>query len=68
MHSIDPQFKKIFDEMEEGHFQLHQRLNAWPERGAELEVRLQEEVNKWESWVYSEMDAIGEVAESFDAE
>jgi extracellular factor (EF) 3-hydroxypalmitic acid methyl ester biosynthesis protein len=68
MHSIDPRFKKIFDEMEEGHLQLHQRLNAWPERGTELETRLYEEVNKWESWVYSAMDAIGEVAECFDTQ
>jgi extracellular factor (EF) 3-hydroxypalmitic acid methyl ester biosynthesis protein len=44
MHSIDPRFKKVFDEMEDGHLQLHRRLNALPERGPELEARLQVEL------------------------
>lgn len=61
MHSIDPQFKKIFDEMEEGHLQLHQRLNAWPERGVELEARLSNELKSYTSWRSFLADKLGEI-------
>jgi len=68
MHSIDPQFKKIFDEMEEGHLQLHQRLNAWQEQGPELEVRLRDELVGLEnlSFYNSHSDQLGEIVERFD--
>jgi extracellular factor (EF) 3-hydroxypalmitic acid methyl ester biosynthesis protein len=65
MHSIDPQFKKIFDEMEEGHLQLHQRLNAWPEQGLELEARLQEEIISFEPWRSRHFDGLAEINEHY---
>jgi extracellular factor (EF) 3-hydroxypalmitic acid methyl ester biosynthesis protein len=70
MHSIDPQFKKIFDEMEEGHLQLHQRLNAWPEQGPELEARLREELVKTDnlSCYHQQTGNLGDITKSFDAQ
>jgi SAM-dependent methyltransferase len=65
MHSIDPRFKKIFDEMEEGHLQLHQRLNAWPERGPELEARLQDETIAFKPWRSGYFDGLAEINEHF---
>lgn len=65
MHSIDPQFKKIFDEMEDGHLQLYQRLNAWPERGPELEARLSDELHAWEPGRFTQMDQLGRISETF---
>jgi len=69
MHHIDPQFKKIFDEMEEGHLQLHQRLNGWLERGPELETRLQDELNTTNKLFcyHQKTGNLGEISKSFDA-
>jgi extracellular factor (EF) 3-hydroxypalmitic acid methyl ester biosynthesis protein len=66
MHSIDPRFKKIFDEMEEGHLQLHQRLNAWTERGPELEARLSDDLKSYASWRIFLADKLGEITLDFD--
>jgi hypothetical protein len=48
MFVMDSRFKKVFNEMEKSHLHLHERLNAWKEKGQELEARLREELNAWE--------------------
>jgi extracellular factor (EF) 3-hydroxypalmitic acid methyl ester biosynthesis protein len=60
--TINPEFKKHFDELESGHIALWQRLNAMPEKGPELLERLSEEMTTFEPWQFKITNALGQIA------
>jgi hypothetical protein len=65
---IEPAFKRIFEELEAGHSQLRNRLNAFPERDGDLEGKLSEEMEKFETWRFQLMDRLGQITALFDQE
>jgi SAM-dependent methyltransferase len=66
--SIEPAFKKYFEEFEAGHVQLRNRLNAFPERDGDLEGKLSIEMEKFEPWRFQLMDKLAEIAAFFNRE
>ena len=66
--AIHPEFKKLFDEMESLHLDLHGRLNSWQYRGAELLERLEEERQAYAPVRFGLMDRLAEIALPFAGE
>jgi hypothetical protein len=65
MESYDNNFLKLFKEMESGHIQLREKLNAFSEKGDDLEKRLSEELRTYELWRFEVMDGLAEIVTSF---
>ena len=63
---IDSKFASLFDELEKGHLDTKERLNAFKETGEELNQRLLEEMIEFESWRFQIMDQLGEITEDFN--
>ena len=63
--NIEPVFKKYFEELEAGHIQLRNRLNAFPERDGDLEGKLDREREKFELWRFQLTDKLAEIAAFF---
>ncbi len=61
-------FKDHFDELEDGHIRLRERLNGCDSTGEELEGILSAELDKYEPWRYSLMDQLGGGTAEFTAE
>lgn len=58
-------FVKIFKELESGHLELREKLNALNEKGSELEERLTEELDTFEPWRFELMDELGRIVGNF---
>jgi SAM-dependent methyltransferase len=63
--NIEPVFKKHFEELEAGHIQLRNRLNAFPERDGDLEGKLEREREKFEPWRFQLTDKLAEIVAFF---
>lgn len=59
-------FKDRFDELQERHVLLREKLNACSFTGDELEVELSAELEKYEPWRYALMDQLGQITEEFN--
>lgn len=56
---IDSKFKNIFHELENGHIELRDRLNALSPLDDDFYDCLNEEMNRFEPWRFHLMDALG---------
>jgi extracellular factor (EF) 3-hydroxypalmitic acid methyl ester biosynthesis protein len=56
---IDPEFKTIFRELESGHMEWRERLNALSPRDVDFYNRLKEELHQFEPWRFRVMDSLG---------
>jgi len=65
MESLNNNFNKVFKELESGHIHLREKLNAFSERGDDLEKRLSEELNTYEPWRFDLMDRLAEITMYF---
>lgn len=65
---ISEEFIKNFSELENGHSDLHRRLNSLSLTGADLEERLSREMEKFEPWRYDLMNHLGNITANFDGE
>jgi hypothetical protein len=61
-------FKDHFDELQERHLLLRERLNACSFAGEELESMLSAELEKYEPWRYFLMDQLGQITSDFNPE
>jgi len=66
--NIKPIFKRLFEELEAGHIQLRNRLNAFPERDGDLEGKLSEEMERFEPWRFQLWDKLAEIVAPFKQE
>lgn len=66
--NINPEFAKHFDELEKGHIELWKKMNAYPEKGKELEERLGEHLAPIEPWRVAVMDKLGELTSDLSPE
>lgn len=64
--AIHPEFMRLFDELEQGHIALRDKLNAWIDDGQELEEKLVPEVIKYEAWRCHIMEYLGDILLSLD--
>ena len=67
MESLDRNFTKLFKELESGHIHLREKLNAFSEKGDDLEKRLSEELNTYEPWRFDLMDRLAEITVNFQS-
>jgi SAM-dependent methyltransferase len=65
---IEPVFKKYFEELQASHVLLRDRLNAFPGGDGDLDGRLSEEMEKFESWRFQQADKLAEIVAPFDGE
>ena len=67
--SFEPnkEFQSLFNELEQGHIKLHERLNSYAQIGSELDARLSAEMDTFETWRRTIMYRLGEISEGFDA-
>ena len=56
-NAISNEFKKHFDELVKLTLELHKRLNAWKEKGLDLEKRLDVELQQFPTWRFELMDS-----------
>lgn len=65
---IDTKFKKIFRELEDGHIQLRDKLNAISSNGYVLRGKLTNELKRFEPWRFELMDELGCLVCNFNQE
>jgi extracellular factor (EF) 3-hydroxypalmitic acid methyl ester biosynthesis protein len=58
-------FKDLFDELEQEHIALRERLNASAFTGEELEGMLADELKEFEPWRHTLMDELGQITSEF---
>lgn len=63
---LNKNFVKIFKELEEGHFELQDKLNSLTDKGSALEEKLEKELELFEPWRYDLMDKLGNITDHFD--
>lgn len=63
--NLSAAFKELFDELQEGHIRLRDRLNASAARGEALEHMLSAELETYEPWRHLLMDRLGQIASDF---
>ena len=65
MARLEPHFVEIFKELEAGHLKLEKKLNAFTDKGSELEEKLSEELDRFEPWRFELMDRLGHIVGQF---
>ena len=65
---IAKDFKVNYDELQERHIQLREKLNARSFTGEELENVLSDEMEKFEPWRHALMDQLGQITSGFSQE
>lgn len=65
---ISERFKKLLNELEEGHLSIKERLNLLAERGNDLRKILDKEVDAFETWRFPIMDELAMISSEFDVE
>ena len=64
---IDDRFKRLFQELQDGHLEIRNRLNVLSKEDRVLPSLLDEEVARFENWRYPLMDALAAIVFGFDA-
>ena len=64
--ALDSKFASLFDELEKGHLELREHLNAFKETGEDLEQKLLAEMGRFETWRFELMDQLGEITDEFN--
>lgn len=64
--TIDDGFQSLFCELEKRHIEIRAKVNAYKEKGRELEERLSEELELFEPWRIGKMEQLAEITSYFD--
>jgi SAM-dependent methyltransferase len=64
--TIDKNFKTLFNELEKRHIEIRAKVNSFSEKGNELEERLSEEIEIFETWRFHKMERLSEITSNFD--
>ena len=63
--SINQEFKKRFDELADGYYEIRDHVSAFQEDRENLKVKLQIEIDRHEPWRTSLMDELGQITSNF---